>query len=180
MAKTIDKCRKDSTRYRSRSRLNFATYSTYVWTVPARCRRRRLSAVRAADRRRRADGVVADGKRGLVILGVENPTGAGRGDRDSRRRGCRCGSGRRRSCGRGRRGCRGRSRRRGGVLHCFRQGMFPTYIAVVADIGAVAVVRCNTAAAAAFAYHIHEELGPGEPADLRGAEGLMETRKRLL
>lgn len=135
-----------------------------MWTVPAR--RRRSSAVRAADRRRRAGGVVADDERRLVILRVEDSAGASCGGRDSR--------GRRRSCARGR---RGRVRRRGGVL---RQGMFPTYIAVIAAVGAVAVVRRNVVAATALAHHIHEELGPGELADLRGAEGLMETRKRLL
>lgn len=177
-------------RYRSRSRLNFATYSTYVWTVPAR--RRWLSAERAADRRRRgrADGagVIADSECGPIILGVENPARAGRSGRDSRRRRrrCRgrcCGSGRRCSCGRGRRDRRdrcGRSRCRGSIFQCFRHGMFPTYITIVAAIDPVAVIRCNTATAATLTYHIHEELGPRELADLRGAKGLMETWKWLL
>lgn len=145
-----------------------------MWTVPAR--RRRLSAICAANRRRRADGIVADGERGPVILGVENPAWASWGGRDSRSSGRRC------SCGRGRRGRRARIRRRRRVLHRFRQGRLPTYVAVIAAVGAVAVtiVRGDVVAATALAHHVHEELGPGELADLRGAKGLMETRKRLL
>lgn len=138
-----------------------------MWTVPAR--RRRLSAIRSADRRRRR----ADGVRRLVIFDVEDLSG--RGGRDGRSGG-RCGSRRGRSRGCGRRGRCGSGRRRGCAPRRLQLRTLLTYVAIVAAV----VTGVSAATAARLAHHVHEELRSGESADLRGAEGLMETRKRLL
>jgi len=132
-----------------------------VWTVPAR--RRRLSAVGA------------DGVR-LAILGVEDLRG--RGGRDGRG-GRRCSGRRRRSRGCGRRGRRSRGRGCGRAPRRLRRRTFLTYVAVVAAVVA-GVPAASAAAGAGLAHHVDEELGSGESADLRGAEGLVEAWKRLL
>lgn len=137
-----------------------------MWTVPSR-HRRRLSAIR------RADDAIADGERRLV-LGVEGPSGA------------RSGRGRRRDSSRSHGGGRGgrlssRSYSRRGVVSCRVQQRrsFPTYVAVVRFADVASVSTTVGVAAAILAHHIYEEFRPGELADLRRAEGLMETRERL-